>query len=118
MMLQGVSEAVGLSVPVVMANEGQHVVWGASEDGEQGQEKEVGDDGEPTGKAQSKAGREPLLLCPPGELVVVREEIRPKGYSSQGALRASDKGVQEHSRKRLAGLTINGLFEHKRNINT
>ena len=56
-------------------------------------------------------------LCPPGEMVIVREEIRPKGCSSRRALRASDKGVQEHSRKHLAGLAINGHFEHKRNIN-
>lgn len=72
---------------------------------------------EGAGNRKKKKKKGCLLLCPPGEMVIVREEIRPKGYSSQGVLRASDKGVQEHGRKHLAGLAINGHSEHKRNIN-
>lgn len=37
---------------------------------EGGQEEEVWDDGEPSEKAQSKAGCGRFLLCPPGETVV------------------------------------------------
>lgn len=62
------------------------------------------DAGEPSEEAQSKAGWGRLSLCPPGEVVIVREEVRPKGYSSRVALRASDKGVREPGRKHLAGL--------------
>lgn len=69
---EGASKAVGLNVLVVVGNEGPCVVWGsvrAGKDGEQGQEKEVWDDGGLSEKAQSKAGHGCLLLCPPGEMV-------------------------------------------------
>lgn len=112
-MLQGASEAMGLSVLMVVGNEGQCIFGGrcwSKRGWEQGGRRRCG----MLESCQSPAQGWLWVFAPlplPGEMVMVREEMRLKGCSSQGALRASDKGVREQGRKHLAGLAINGHFE-------